>query len=136
VRCHDFHLRGYDVRRSGAEITLHLGYDYPSTPGEESHIRFNDVELYHFVHTGGTIIFGIDEVPLSAIIEQFWDRISEWTRQHGGVRHFQDDTPTTFEAKLAADGYKAWDISSSIGFAGFVIAKSISDVTHEFTPTA
>jgi hypothetical protein len=136
VRYHDFHLSGYDVRRFGAEITLHLIYENSSTLREESHIRFSDVGLYHFVHTGSTIILGIDEVPLSAIIEQFWDRISEWTRQHGGVRHFQNDTPATFDAKLAADRYKAWDISSSIGFAGFVIAESISDVTDEFTPTA
>ena len=96
---------GYDVRRFGAEIA-HLVYDYPSTPREESHIRFADV-THHFVHTGGTIIFGVDEIPVSSIVDQFWDRISEWTRQHGGVPHLQHDTPDTFEAKLAADGYKS-----------------------------
>jgi hypothetical protein len=136
VRCHDYHLRSYEVRRSGAEIVLHLFDDYPPRPIEESHIRFIDVELYHFIHTGGTIIFGIDEVPIGQILDEFWDRISAWSHQHGGVPHLERDTRATYQAKLEAESYKAWDISSSIGFAGFVIAKSIEDVTHEYTPTA
>jgi hypothetical protein len=136
VRCHDFHLSGYDVRRFGAEIVLHLVDDYPPRPVEESHIRFSEVELYHFVHTGGTIIFGIDEVPVSQILDDFWERILQWAKQYGGVPHWDRDDRASYEAKLEADGCKAWEISSSIGFAGFVIAKSIADVTDEFTQTA
>ena len=66
MRCHDFHLSGYEVRQFGGEIVLHL-----EVAGEESHVRFSEVELYHFVHTGGTIIFGIDEVPVSQILDEF-----------------------------------------------------------------
>ena len=51
MRFHDFHLSGYSVRKFGGEILLHLIYDYPPRPPEESHIRFGDVEFYHFVHT-------------------------------------------------------------------------------------
>jgi hypothetical protein len=136
VRCHDFHLAGYEVRQFGAEIVLHLLDDYPPRPAEQSHIRFADVELYHFVHTGGTIIFGIDEVPVSQILNEFWERILYWATQHGGVPHWDRDDRASYQAKIEADGYKAWDISSSIGFSGFVIAKSIADVTDEFTQTA
>ena len=50
--------------------------------------------------------------------------------------HWDRDDRASYQAKIEADGYKAWDISSSIGFAGFVIAKSIADVTDEFTQTA
>jgi hypothetical protein len=131
MRCHDFHLPGYEVRQFGGEILLHL-----EVAGEESHIRFSKVELYHFVHTGGTIIFGIDEVPVSQILDEFWERILHWAKQHGGVPHWDRDDRASYQAKIEADGYKAWDISSSIGFAGFVIAKSIADVTDEFTQTA
>jgi hypothetical protein len=94
------------------------------------------VELYHFVQTSGTIIFGIDEVPISQILDEFWERILHWAQQHGGVPHWDRDDRASYQAKIEADGYKAWDISSSIGFAGFVIAKSIADVTDEFTQTA
>ncbi len=130
MRCHDFHLSGYEVRQFGGEIVLHL-----EVAGEESHVRFSEVELYHFVHTGGTIIFGIDEVPVSQILDEFWERILHWGKQHGGVPHWNRDDRASYQAKIEADGYKAWDISSSIGFAGFVIAKSIADVTDEFTQT-
>jgi len=135
VRYHDFHLSGYDVRQFGAEIVLHLVYDYPSTPWEESHILFAGVEFYHFVHTGGTIIFGIDEVSLSDTLDQYWERIVGWVHQHGGIGHWDRDDRASYERKLQADGFRAWDISSSIGFAGVVIAKSIEDVTEQFTRT-
>ncbi len=89
-----------------------------------------------FVHSGGTIIFGIEEVPLSQILDQHWEDILHWATGRGGVPHWDRDDRASYQAKLEADGYKAWDISSSIGFEGFVIAKSIEDGTHEFTPTA
>ena len=47
MRCHDFHLTGYEVRRFGAEIMLHLAEDYPPRPREDSHIRFADVEFFN-----------------------------------------------------------------------------------------
>lgn len=136
MRCHDFHLTGYDVRQFGAEIVLHLLDDYPPRPAEQSHIRFGDVELYHFVHTGGTIIFGIDEVPVSQILDQFWERILHWATQYGGVPHWDGDDRASYQQKLEADGLRAWEVSSSIGFSGFVIAKAIEDVTDQFSPTA
>jgi hypothetical protein len=136
VRCHDFHLTGYEVRHGGAEIVLHLVDDYPPRPAEQSHIRFADVELYHFVHVGGTIIFGIDEVALSQILDEFWERVLHWATHYGGVPHWDRDDRASYQGKLEAEGYRAWDISSSIGFAGFVIAKSIEDVTDQFTQTA
>jgi hypothetical protein len=131
VRCHDFHLQSYEVRNYGAEIVLHL-----EVGGEESHIRFSEVELYHFVHVGGTIIFDIEEVSLSQILDRLWERILLWANQHGGLSHWDRDDRASYQAKLEADSYKAWDISSSIGFEGFVIAKSIQDVSDEYTSTA
>lgn len=131
MRCHDFHLSGYDVRQSGDEVVLHLIYDYPPAPTEESHIRFSNVELYHFVHTGGSIISDIEEVPVARILDQFWNQILNWASLHGGVPHWNRDDRSSYQAKLEAAGYKAWDIRSAIGFSGFVIAKSINDVTHE-----
>lgn len=131
LRYHDFHLTGYDVRKSGSEIVLHLLYDYPSCPREESHIRFQSVELYHFVHTGGAIILDIVETPLSQVFQEFGDRIQVWANQFG-IQHWDYADPASYQRKLEAQGLCAWEISSSIGFAGFVIAKSIEDVTDQF----
>ena len=113
MRCHDFHLSGYDVRQSGDEVVLHLIYDYPPAPTEESHISH------------------IEEVPVARILDQFWNQILNWASLHGGVPHWNRDDRSSYQAKLEAAGYKAWDIRSAIGFSGFVIAKSINDVTHE-----
>ena len=133
MRYHDFHLSGYEVQKFGSEIVLHLVSS--ETTSEESHIRFALVGVYHFVHPGGAIITDIEEVPVSKILDQCWDQIFHWAHQPGGVPHWDHDDRATYQAKLMADGYKAWDISSAIGFAGFVIAKSIEDVTHEYQPS-
>jgi hypothetical protein len=127
MRYHDFHLTGYEVRQFGAEIVLHL-----ELSGEQSHIRFTDVALYHFDQAGGTIIFGVDEVPVSAILDAHWQRILQWANGIGGVPHWDRDDRNAYQAKLEAAGYRAWDISSSIGFTGFVIAKCIADVTTQY----
>ena len=134
MRYHDFHLSGYEVQKFGAELVLHLVYPSPSS--DESHIRFVNVELYHFIHAGGSIITGIEEVPVAEILDQHWDQISYWACQYGGIPHWNRDDRTTYEAKLIADGYRAWNIDSAIGFSGFVIATSILDVTTEYFLTA
>jgi hypothetical protein len=133
MRFHDFHLSGYDVRKFGGEIVLHLIYDHPPQPAEESHICFRDVEFYHFVHTGGAIILDIEQIPLSEFVDRFADRLAEWDRQHG-VSHWDSDR-ARYKAALDSESLRAWEISSAVGFSGLVIAKTIEDVTHEYHQT-
>jgi hypothetical protein len=59
-----------------------------------------------------------------------------WVHQHGGIDHWDRDGRASYERKLQTDDFRAWDISSSIGFDGVVIAKSIEDVTEQFTQPA
>jgi hypothetical protein len=134
MRFHDFHLSGYSVRNFGGEIVLHLIYDYPPQPPEQSHIRFTDVDFYHFIHTGGAILLDIAEIPLSDFLDQFWDRMSEWDRQHGISRWHEDRA--RYQAALQSESLRAWEIASAVGFAGVVIAKTIEDVTAEYHETS
>jgi hypothetical protein len=134
MRYHDFHLAGYSVRQFGREIVLHLLYKYPPEPLVESHLRFSDVEFYHFVHTGGAIITDLDETSLTYILDCFWDRMDEWFHWHGGPSRSTKDR-AIYQQALEAESYKAWNIGSALGFAGVVIAKSIEDVTHEYSQT-
>jgi hypothetical protein len=133
MRFHDFHLCGYTVREFGGEIVLHLVYDYPNSPVEESHIRFRGVELYHFVHTGGAIILDIAKTSLADIIDQHWDSIVSWAHQHGVGRSADDRAG--YLASLEADSLRGWSIASAVGFEGFVIARTIEDVTREHHET-
>jgi hypothetical protein len=127
MRFHDFHLSGYTVSDFGGTITLHLVFDYPELPKQKSHIRFSDVAAYDFVHTGGAIITGIDEVSLEGLLASVGNDLVEWWRLHGGYAHWRDD-PAEYLDRLQAANCKAWLLTSAIGFGGFVIAYAIGEV--------
>jgi hypothetical protein len=126
VRFHDFHLAGYTVSDFGGTIVLDLVYDYPNRPQEKSRIKFSNVAAYHFIHTGGSIILDIAELPLAELLQQVGDQVAEWWRLHGGFAHWCDDR-ATYLATLEHEGYHAWTIDSAVGFEGFVIAKSVGE---------
>ena len=132
MRYHDFHLAGYEVRDHGGTIVLHLIYDYPGRPKEESLIEFSGVAAYHFVHTGGAIITDLTELPLPDLLLRVGDRLGEWWRQHGGY-HLWDDDREKYGARLQENGYRAWTIDSAIGFEGFVIAKAVAEKEYQCT---
>ncbi|WP_236233910.1 hypothetical protein [Pseudomonas tohonis] len=127
MRYHDYHLKAYSVEEYGQTVTLHLSWDYEGASIEDSFIRFSDVSLYHFVHTQGAIITHLDEVELTDLLEEFSDRLPEWDRWYG-VRGWKGDAQRT-AAHLQTEGYRAWSIVSAIGFYGFVIARSVGEVT-------
>ena len=121
MRYHDWHLDGYSVADRGKSVVLHLLWDYPGQVRERSDIRFSDVALYHFTHTGGAIITDIDEIPLATLIDQISGELVEWSRLYGlnGWRSSAAD----YKEHLDASGLKAWRIESAIGFSGFVVAR-------------
>ncbi|HEY5346353.1 MAG TPA: hypothetical protein VIK62_08430 [Verrucomicrobiae bacterium] len=121
---HDYHLRSYSVSDFGNTITLDLVCDYPNSPKDESKIEFTDVVAYHFIHTGGTIITEIDEIPVIELLEKVGDSLLEWSHQHGGLKFLNKDL-SAYKTKLEGEGYKSWSIESVIGFEGFVIAKKV-----------
>ena len=123
MRVHDYHLSGYEVRKFGGEIVLHLDL----ADADQSRIKFSDVAAYHFVHTGGSIIFDIEEIPIGSLLENVGDEMVRWSRQHGGYGWLTENRER-YRSSLEADGYKAWSITSSVGFGGFVIAKSVAQV--------
>ena len=130
MRFHDFHLSGYTVRKFGGQIVLHLTCDSPPNPPEESHIRFDNVEFYYFVHTGGAIITDIAELCLSQVLDRFGDRMPEWHRQQG--LFCWDDDRSKYQTALEPHPLRAWEIESAVGFEGLVIAKSIENVTGKY----
>jgi hypothetical protein len=126
MRYHDFHLEGYAVTKFGSEIVLNLVWNYPDAPFERSCIRFSDVAAYHFIHTGGAIITDITDIPLADLFREHGDQIAEWRRLHGGFPHWKDDRAEYTET-LKRMGYSAWSIDSTIGFHGYVIARSVGE---------
>lgn len=124
MRFHDFHLAGYEVGEFGTRIVLQLVRDNPGAPRQESFIEFSDVAAYHFIHTGRAIITDIREVALADLLRDVGETLTECWREHGGYLHWSDDREA-YRAALESRGYQAWNLASAVGFAGFVIAKSV-----------
>jgi len=124
MKYHDYHLEGYSVRQNGAQITLHLVYDYSNAPKDWSDIEFSDVVIYNFTHTGGAIITDIYEVPITPLVNEKKKDLAEWWKNYGGFGLWNDDAEI-YGAKLESEGYRAWRIDSAIGFGGFIIGKEI-----------
>ena len=124
MRYHDYNLEGYSVRQNGAQITLHLVFDYSGASKDWSDIEFSDVLVYHFTHTGSAIITDIYEVPLALLVNEKKEVLAAWWKNYGGLGLWDDDAKI-YGAKLESEGYCAWRIDSAIGFAGFIIGKGI-----------
>ena len=128
MRYHDFHLSSYLVSDFGTRIVLNLVYDYPGQTREESHIEFTDVACYHFVHSGGAIITDIDEEPLDAFVKKEEAFLSA-TYVAQSVRFWQKSA-SDYLVHLQNENYRAWRIGSAIGFAGFVVAKKVGQISE------
>lgn len=124
MRYHDFHLDGYTVRDSGATIELHLGFERGTPREEESHIVFSEVSCYHFTHIDRAIIVEINEVPIREVVKKEEAFLSTAAYELG-LRHWRTGAED-FATQLEKEGLSAWTIDSAIGFAGFVIARSVT----------
>jgi len=135
MRFHDHHLAGYVVSEFGKSITLHLECEHPGLPREVSFVEFSDVAAYHFIHTGGAIIADIREVPLADLLRDVGESLSECWREHGGYLYWNDDREA-YRASLESRGYRAWNLTSAVGFAGFVVARAIAHDAPGQSPKA
>ncbi|WP_196138957.1 hypothetical protein [Aliikangiella sp. G2MR2-5] len=127
MKFHDYHMESYKVSNRGEKIELNLVYDYPGEETDDSQIIFNDVALYHFINTQGAIINDIEEVSLNRFIISLEKELSEWSRMYG-VKFWQSDIASYID-ELKSMGLRVWEITSAIGFYGFVIAKEVNSST-------
>ena len=125
MKYHDFKLQGYTVEDSGTRISLNLVYDYPNTKKEISCITFIDVTLYDFNHTSEAIITDIEDFDIFNMIKHRWKELELWNKYHK-ISHW-DPNPEKYFANLKNNEYKGWEITSAIGFYGFVIAKNVQN---------
>ena len=124
MKFHDYHLESYRVSERGEKIEFNLVYGYAGEVTDISQITFFGVALYHFINSHGTIITDIEEIPLEAHVLSIATEISEWRRMYG-VKYWESDL-NGYINKLNSMGLKVWEITSAIGFYGFIIAKEVS----------
>lgn len=126
---HDNLLLGYSVKCEERKIILHTEFR-DAQPVEHTDVVFDGVEAYQFENdVFGTILFGIEEVEPSDLVRREQARFEEGRRWGwpGGWEGSLDDSI----ARLLERGIRAWEISSSIGLSGWVLAKDVAMVLCE-----
>lgn len=124
---HDNKVLSYEVDGEHRRIVLHTRFK-AANQLEYTDVIFEGVIAYQFQHDNfGNILLGIDEVPASAIVEE--DRIlfeegskycwpGPWNDSRDSLR-----SCLVYVQSKAAKGY---EISSSYGLCGWIIAESCS----------
>jgi hypothetical protein len=124
---HDYHLTGYEVDGRAREIRFHLAWLYAAEaePRPNEDVIFTGVEDYFFEHDlGVNIVYAIQEVPLLEFLrtnEQQFQENAKW----GRPRFWSGEVIQTLE-QLSAKGARSFELSSSYGLSGWVVAAAVS----------
>ena len=122
---HDRSILGYEVDVPLRRLTLRTG-SHPNTPTTPVvSVLFLDVEAYSLVHdVFGNIIFSIDEIPATDILNENRVLFEAGARQAGWPRFWgrSFDEAQTYLLKHRTRGF---ELSSSIGMSGWVLSREM-----------
>ena len=124
ISVHDNHLIAYTVLAKEKKIILQTEFR-DREPHELTEVVFEDVLAYHFENDlFGTIIFDIEEVDLPALLKEHAAMFEAGWR-YGWPRGWEQEKEPVeiFAGRL---GMRAFELSSSYGMRGWVIAKCMS----------
>jgi hypothetical protein len=119
---HDNKVLSYEVDGEHGKIVLHTRFD-EANQLEYTDVVFEGVIAYKFQGDNfGNILFGIDEVPVSEIVEKDRVLFEEGSKYAwpGPWNHSLRACLGHFQSKVV----KGWEISSTYGLCGWVIAES------------
>ena len=100
-------------------------YRYGSAPFVQTVVLFTGVEAYHFQHDCfGTILFDIKEVSAESILTE---RLAEFQEGHrlSGWPKFWRVSLDEVRRHLLEQATRGFELSSSIGMTGWVLARDI-----------
>jgi hypothetical protein len=121
---HDSLLVAYSVSARSNEIVLSIDPHHGSAPRPFS-VRFSGVAAHQFVYPHlPSILFGIDELPTEQLLRDKWDSLVNGNRQNGWPG-FPVETLEKASEHLTRESLRAFEVSSSYGLSGWVLAKSL-----------
>jgi len=129
ISVHDNHLVAYSVLAPEKKIVLQTEFR-DREPHEFTDIVFEDVLAYHFENDlFGTIIFDVAEVDLAALLKEH-ATMFEYGWRYGWPRGWesQKEEIGAFVRRLEM---RAFELSSSYGMSGWVIAKRMAKIKKE-----
>jgi hypothetical protein len=124
---HDHSLIEYRVNLSERQVTLiTLPEQARSQPGMDPVVTvFDGLEGHHFERVSSGVIFSdIFELPLPAFLQEHQDEFTEGHRLVGAPGWWQGSVLAA-EVYLKSRGARAFEIDSSYGFSGWVLAASV-----------
>jgi hypothetical protein len=124
ISVHDNRLISYTVSDSTKTILFETVFD--ETSNEFTKITFLNISAYFFEHHSlqlGTIFFDIKEIDVEIILETNWKRFEEG-RQWGWPGSWAD-TKQTAKTYFQENAVRAFEISSSCGLSGWVLAQDM-----------
>ena len=95
--------------------------------GDDQHekvIRFSGVLGYRFRDALGSVLSDLEERQISDLLTENEIEMAESHRSSGIPKFWRDSKDKTL-AEL--DGAKAWELSSAIGFEGYVVGKELRE---------
>lgn len=125
---HDYHLVGYEVDGDAKRIVLRAEYRYPNIPMEKTNVVFEGVAAYSFRYDClGNIIFAIEEKLLENAVREHWSEFDAGYRHSGWPPFWELDKSKAEQriARLAENGVKWFELSSSYGMGGWVICRTV-----------
>ncbi|HEX8913438.1 MAG TPA: hypothetical protein VF796_13840 [Humisphaera sp.] len=123
---HDNNVYAYAVLCERRRLVLHT--EYRDGDAEEyTDVVFAGVVAHHFEDVlAGNILFGIDEVDPERIVAEWADLFAR--RKNYGWPRVEYDRQEELVAALRRDGVKGFEIGSSYGLGGWVLAAGMDVV--------
>jgi hypothetical protein len=126
---HDDFIVSYEVNCEARQIKLYTKRDprAPPTSGEQPIrvIVFTGVEGYQFENDNfGNIIFSLEAIPVAQLLTRYGPRIAESYRMAGDPGSWAANLESAPQL-LMAMGIQAFNLSSSYGLSGWVLAKEV-----------
>ena len=128
---HDDFLISYEVHCEARRIVLRARRDTRPDPKPgpalDRIVSFEGVEGYRFWDDAfGNIIFSLAEVPIDKIFLNHRSEIEESHRMSGAPGPWAGDLDSA-SAVLGAKGVKGFELSSSYGLSGWILAKEATE---------
>jgi hypothetical protein len=128
---HDNEILAYRVDFEHERLILKTRYFHNGSIVELTDVVFSGYLTHMFNHEcKGSVLFDIEECPLSNFLEREHAMLEENRNYAWPITYRAEDTHAELTSFMRENGYKAFEVSSSYGLYGWVLAKRM-DVIEE-----
>lgn len=127
---HDNVVYAYSVDCAGRRVVLHTAFQ-DREPQEFTDVVFHDVVAHHFEYVlAGNILFEVEEADIAAVVQDNAQLLADSWRYGWPPVEYQGDL-IALVAALKASSVHAYEIGSSYGMSGWVLAGSCERVSRD-----